>query len=1041
MKKPIRKKIVSIVLIVVLAVSLCTTASAQGTVSVSVTYGNFDVNGNYIGCGFNNLYFDIDDFELSIAEIEEYIEYGFRDLIYSQPEWVPTPRTNVLDAIGLAFYFNGFYEIDGTWDEFYPNHGGCINDVLPQTTEHNQRIETIGGVNYTISSGTRWRIACTQWDDELQDWVIKEINTAGTNIQLRDGMEIIFDVSPYDNYIISYNYIPDGIYFSDESYTVTIPNTDEQTISISANAIKKKYVYGVNYSLSEPYAGVSIDSSTGVVTVTPEASAGSVDIIATHETMTGHRTLYIEEAYEGEITFPDGSFTIEIPGSGTNTLTVSASGTDENEDPIDPANITYSLENTYAGVTIDSATGVVTVTSEAVAGSVDIIATHETLACSATLNIEEGEITCSVSVTYGNFDTSGNYIGCGFTNSNFDIDDYELSIAYIEDYIEYGLQEAYYSAPTPLNANVLDAIILAFLDNGFYDITAVWQSEYPEPFRGGYIKNVSPQTTTKNYEYKNLYGYDYLVQSGIHWRIAYTQWDNQLQDWVIKEVWQAGSYIELVDGMEIIFDVSPFITYMKISPDGIFFSEDSYSVTIPNTGEQTTTISAIAGKGGYIYGVNYSLSEPYTGVSIDSSTGIVTVTPEASAGSVDIIATNTLTGHRTLYIEEAYEGEITFPDGSFTIEIPGSGTNTLTVSASGTDENEDPIDPANITYSLENTYAGVTIDSATGVVTVTSEASAGSVDIIATHETLACSATLNIEEGEISFANNIYSIEIPISGMNTLTVDASGTDAYGDPIDQENITYCLERTYTGVTIDSTTGVITVTNGALVGSVNILATYQTLTCSATLYIKEADEGEISFAKRSYSIEIPESGTNTRTISASGTDANGNPIDDISYSLEDTYTGVTIDSATGVITVTTEATEGSVNVIATYQALTCTATLNIGSGGSHDLTLSVIAGRTYRVAVSASKISTFDQVTYTVTYDDAVLQIADLCAFTHEKETTTGVVAGTGITITSVSPGEIQLTINKTIPSGFQWWGVLNIFEFTALTTGQATITIQ
>jgi uncharacterized repeat protein (TIGR02543 family) len=106
-----------------------------------------------------------------------------------------------------------------------------------------------------------------------------------------------------------------------------------------------------------------------------------------------------------------------------------------------------------------------------------------------------------------------------------------------------------------------------------------------------------------------------------------------------------------------------------------------------------------------------------------------------------------------------------------------------------------------------------------------------------------------------------------------------------------------------------------------------------------------------------------------------------------------------------------------------------------------TLSITNGNTYLVNVNVENVTTFTGVTYTITYDSTKLQISDLCTFTYQKETVTGAIAGTGITITGASSGIITFTVDKSIPSGSKWTGVLNILEFKALTTGSTNINIH
>jgi hypothetical protein len=63
------------------------------------------------------------------------------------------------------------------------------------------------------------------------------------------------------------------------------------------------------------------------------------------------------------------------------------------------------------------------------------------------------------------------------------------------------------------------------------------------------------------------------------------------------------------------------------------------------------------------------------------------------------------------------------------------------------------------------------------------------------------------------------------------------------------------------------------------------------------------------------------------------------------------------------------------------------------------------------------------------------------FTYERELTVGQIAGTGISILSVSPGEIVFEIGRDVPEGNKWSGVINVFSFVALSTGATVVTIS
>jgi hypothetical protein len=197
--------------------------------------------------------------------------------------------------------------------------------------------------------------------------------------------------------------------------------------------------------------------------------------------------------------------------------------------------------------------------------------------------------------------------------------------------------------------------------------------------------------------------------------------------------------------------------------------------------------------------------------------------------------------------------------------------------------------------------------------------------------------------------------------------------------------------------------------------------------------------IDFETSSYSISLPYMGTKALTVRAFGIGDDGNRLFP-TYSLENAYPGVTIDG-NGVITVTSLASVGSVNIIATYGDLTCSAVLYLRESIGFEMTLPTTANSTYLVSVTASNVPVLNVLTYTLTYDDDSLQITDLCAFTYEKEMTTGLVAGTRITIISFTPGVITFTVDESVPSSKQWSGVLNIFEFKAKTSGDAIISFR
>ena len=144
----------------------------------------------------------------------------------------------------------------------------------------------------------------------------------------------------------------------------------------------------------------------------------------------------------------------------------------------------------------------------------------------------------------------------GYNQPELFISNYALDVDDVQYYVDYGLKETFYlpgGEPDPLSgdASILDAILVTFMENGYYGITAGWDDvNIPN---GGFISEVCPQAlsySVSNYEGEN--GNTWGHATGTGWNIAYTQGG------IIQEATVYGSNIELTAGMEIVFDVSPF---------------------------------------------------------------------------------------------------------------------------------------------------------------------------------------------------------------------------------------------------------------------------------------------------------------------------------------------------------------------------------------------------------------------------------------------------------------------------------------------------
>ena len=80
----------------------------------------------------------------------------------------------------------------------------------------------------------------------------------------------------------------------------------------------------------------------------------------------------------------------------------------------------------------------------------------------------------------------------------------------------------------------------------------------------------------------------------------------------------------------------------------------------------------------------------------------------------------------------------------------------------------------------------------------------------------------------LEFDLPIYSAEVPNSGDSVIGINAVVTDQYGDIMYDANPTYTIVSQHNGVTIDASTGVVTISASAMPGIVPIRASYGDLT---------------------------------------------------------------------------------------------------------------------------------------------------------------------------------------------------------------------
>lgn len=87
-----------------------------------------------------------------------------------------------------------------------------------------------------------------------------------------------------------------------------------------------------------------------------------------------------------------------------------------------------------------------------------------------------------------------------------------------------------------------------------------------------------------------------------------------------------------------------------------------------------------------------------------------------------------------------------------------------------------------------------------------------------------------------------------------------------------------------------------------------------------------------------------------------------------------------------------------------------------------------------------IEDFSLFEFAVSFDDTVFDVADLCKFTEARETDEGLIAAAGVTFTHVAPGEVRFTVDKEVPAGKSYSGIVNAISLMGKKTGRSAVEI-
>jgi hypothetical protein len=181
--------------------------------------------------------------------------------------------------------------------------------------------------------------------------------------------------------------------------------------------------------------------------------------------------------------------------------------------------------------------------------------------------------------------------------------------------------------------------------------------------------------------------------------------------------------------------------------------------------------------------------------------------------------------------------------GESDILIPtGDTAVTKTYTAKVFSQYGDEMAGQSITYSVTSA-TGVSINSSTGVLSISKTASAGEITVTATcgGKTDTITVTLEAQVVTTVTVSGDDSIVVPSGDTpNTKTYTATVKNQYGDTMSDQSITWSIPET-TGVSIGSSTGVLSVGKTATAESVVVTATCGTKTGTITVTLAVENEG--------------------------------------------------------------------------------------------------------------------------------------------------------------------------------------------------------
>jgi hypothetical protein len=254
---------------------------------------------------------------------------------------------------------------------------------------------------------------------------------------------------------------------------------------------------------------------------------------------------------------------------------------------------------------------------------------------------------------------------------------------------------------------------------------------------------------------------------------------------------------------------SGVVTGLETTFDGDFSGSDNNKVSIFSPGTQTTPV------GGSVYlqmqgedtctgSLSYKASGLPAGLSINSTTGVISgTTKTAGTSSVTVTGTDS-TGPSG---SASFTWTIGTTSNTVTVTNPGSQTGTVGTAASLQIAATDSASGQTLTYSATGLPAGLSISSTTGLISGTPTTAGSSSVTVTAKDTTGASGSASFTWTINPTATNTVTVTNPGSQTGTVGTATSLQIAATDSASGQTLTYSATGLPAGLSISSTTGLI------------------------------------------------------------------------------------------------------------------------------------------------------------------------------------------------------------------------------------------